>query len=106
MRSQVIVSWGDAQSYPFDLEEVQPMPLEMARQWLDQQFTDLGCEPLRPTGKVLLADKVISIAMAAGQPRFADEPYRAWARAFARSVSAVLAKPMVRIDVPSMTVSY
>lgn len=106
MRSQVIVSWGDGTTYPFDLEEVQPMPHDLARHWLDQQFTDMGCEPLRPTGKVLLADKVIAIAMAAGQSRFSDEAYRPWAKGFARAVSATLAKPVVRIDVPSMTVSY
>jgi hypothetical protein len=106
MRSQVIVSWGETATYPFDLEEVQPMPHDMARQWLDQQFIDLDCEPLRLTGKVLLADKVLAIAQAAGPSRFADDQYRPWARVFARAVSAMLAKPVVRIDVPALTVSY
>eukprot|EP01036_Dinobryon_divergens_P007885 gene7885-10528_t len=53
MRSQVTVSWGPSATYPFDLEEVQPMPHDLARSWLDEQFTFLGCEPIRPTGKVL-----------------------------------------------------
>ncbi|MEN9384308.1 MAG: hypothetical protein RI959_1761 [Pseudomonadota bacterium] len=105
-RSQVIVSWGDAQTYALDLDEVQPMPHDLAREWLDQQFVQLECEPLRPTGKVLLADKVLSVAMAAGQPRFAEEQYRPWAKAFARAVTAVLVKPVVRIDVPSMAVTF
>lgn len=106
MRSQVIVSWGDAKRYTFDLEEVQPMPHEMARTWLDQQFNDLGCEPLRLTGKVLLADKVVAIAQAVGESRFSEETYRPWANVFAKAVSAMLAKPVVHIDVPSLTVSY
>jgi histidinol-phosphate/aromatic aminotransferase/cobyric acid decarboxylase-like protein len=105
-RSQVIVSWGDVVTYPFDLDEVQPMPHDQAREWLDQQFVQLGCEPLRPTGKVLLADKVLAVATAAGQPRFSDEAYRPWAKAFARAVTAVLVKPVVRIDVPSMAVTF
>ncbi len=106
MRSQVIVSWGETQRYTFDLEEVQPMPHDVARSWLDQQFNDLGCEPIRLTGKVLLADKVLAIAQAVGENRFADAAYRPWAQAFARAVSAMLAKPVVHIDVKALTVSY
>ena len=106
MRSQVIVSWGDARRYTFDLEEVQPMPHELARTWLDEQFHDLGCEPLRLTGKVLLADKVLAVARAVGPARFSDPAHRAWAMVYARAVSATLVKPVVRVDVPSLTVSY
>ena len=106
MRSQVIVSWGETATHSFDLEEVQPMPHDMARQWLDQQFIDLDCEPLRLTGKVLLADKVLAIAQAAGPRRFSEAQYRPWAQVFARAVSAMLAKPMVHIDVQALTVAY
>ncbi len=106
MRSQVIVSWGTDARYAFDLDEVQPMPHELARTWLDEQFHDLQCEPLRLTGKVLLADKVLAIAQAVGPTRFSDPDHRAWAMVYARAVCATLAKPMVRVDVPSLTVSY
>jgi hypothetical protein len=34
-----------AQELRFDLDEVQPMPHDVARWWLDEQFTRLGCEP-------------------------------------------------------------
>jgi hypothetical protein len=106
MRRQVIVSWGDAHSYPIDLESLPEMSLEAARQWLDGQYLELGCEPLRPSGKVLIADKVLSVAMAAGQARFAEPGFRAWNRAYALAVSALLGKPIVRIDVPALTVGY
>ncbi|MBA4252554.1 hypothetical protein [Serpentinimonas maccroryi] len=106
MRSQVIVSWGEAQEYKFDLEEKEPMPNGLAREWLDQQFVDLGCEPLRLSGKVLLADKVAVIARTAGEAHFSDPAHRAWAQAFAQAASATLARPVVHIDVPTMTVSY
>jgi len=106
MRSQVIVSWGDAQAYKFDLEELEPMPNAAAREWLDQQFVDLGCEPLRLSGKVLLADKVAVVARTAGEAQFCEPAHRAWALAFAQAASATLARPMVHIDVPTMTVSY
>jgi hypothetical protein len=106
MRSQVTVSWGTRSTYPFDLEEVQPMPHDLARSWLDEQFTFLGCEPIRPTGKVLTADKILAVAEAVGEERFRDEAHRAWAMAFARAASAALAKPVITIDVPAQALSY
>ena len=66
MRSEVSVSWGDNATYRFDLEEVQPLTSEAARQWLDEQFVALECEPIRASGKVLTADKVMALATAAG----------------------------------------
>jgi hypothetical protein len=106
MRSQVTVSWGDSASYPFDLEEVQPMPHDLARAWLDEQFTTLGCDPIRPTGKVLTADKILRVAEAAGEAHFRDVFHRNWAMAFARATSAALSKPVVSIDVPKQTLTY
>ena len=38
------------------------MPHDVARWWLDDQFIQMGCEPLRPTGKLLTADKVVVVA--------------------------------------------
>ena len=106
MRSQVIVSWGESSTYHFDLEEVQPMPHDLARSWLDEQFTFLGCDPIRPTGKVLTADKILCVAQAAGEVRFRDAAHRPWALAFARAASAALAKPVVSVDVPGQTLNY
>lgn len=106
MRSQVTVTWGEPASYRFDLEEVQPMPHDQARAWLDEQFTAFGCEPIRLTGKVLTADKVLAVAQAAGQERFRDDAHQAWATAFARAASAALAKPVVTVDVPAQTLAY
>ena len=106
MRSQVTVSWGDPATYRFDLEEVQPMPHDLARHWLDEQFTFLGCEPIRPTGKVLTADKILCVAEAAGEGRFRDAAHRPWAMAFARAASAALAKPVGSVDVPKQSLTY
>ncbi|MGE0348294.1 hypothetical protein [Hydrogenophaga sp.] len=106
MRSQVTVSWGEPATYRFDLEEVQPMPHDLARSWLDEQFTFLGCEPIRPTGKVLTADKILCVAEAAGEGRFRDAAHRPWAMAFARAASAALAKPVVSVDVPKQLLTY
>lgn len=106
MRSQITVTWGEASIYRFDMDETQPMPHDLARTWLDEQFTFLGCEPIRPSGKVLTVDKILCVAQAAGEARFRDEAHRPWAMAFAKATSAALAKPVVSVDVPAQTLIY
>ena len=106
MRSEVSVSWGDAAIYRFDLEEAQPMTHEAARQWLDEQFVALECEPLRASGKVLTADKVVAVAQGAGQDRFSLPEHHAWAMGYAQAASAALAKPVVRVDVSVLSIGY
>ena len=103
MHSEVSVTLAQNQQYRFDLEGAEPMTNEAARRWLDDQFTTLDCEPLRASGKVLLADKVLTVARAAGERLLAD-PTRS--RDFARAASAALAKPVVRVDVPGMAVTF
>ncbi|ABE43047.1 hypothetical protein [Polaromonas sp. JS666] len=103
MRSEVRVTFKNSPPVRVDLQEVQPMPHEAARQWLDNQFTQMGCEPLRPTGKLLLADKVVVVAQAGGPAKFADPQ---WALEFARAASASLAKPVVHIDVAALSITY
>jgi len=103
MRSEVSVTFKDSPPVRLDLNEVQPMPHDVARWWLDDQFTQMGCEPLRPTGKLLTADKVVVVAQAGGLERFADPK---WAMEFARAASAALGKPVVHVDVPALSISY
>ena len=66
MQSEVSVRLADDQEFRFDLTSAEPMAHEAGRRWLDDQFTALDCEPLRASGKVLLADKVLTVAQAAG----------------------------------------
>jgi len=101
MRSEVTVTFEGAAPKRLDLNQAEPMQHEAARVWLDQQFTALDCDPLRPTGKVLAADKVVLVAEGAGPSKFADEE---WAQEFARAASAVLASPVVHIDVGALRV--
>ena len=103
MRSEVSVTFKNQLPVQIDLHGAQPMPTEAARLWLDEQFTQMGCEPLRPTGKLLTADKVVVVAEAAGPARFAQA---AWAQEFARAASAALGRPMVHIDVTALSISY
>lgn len=103
MQSEVRVIQDERTEWRFDLDQQEAMSNAQGREWLDAQFTQLGSEPLRPTGKLLLADKVLVVARDAGA-RLLDDPQ--WGMAFARAASAALAKPVVRIDLGAMTVSY
>jgi hypothetical protein len=103
MRSEISVTFKGLPPVRIDLNEVQPMPHDVARWWLDDQFTQMGCEPLRPTGKLLTADKVVVVAEAAGPTKFADAQ---WAQEFARAATAALGRPLVNIDVTTLSISY
>ena len=103
MRKDVRVLVDERQEFTFDLVGDEPMAADAARQWLDEQFTQMDCEPLRATGKLLLADKVLVVARDAG-PRLLNDA--AWGTQFARAASAVLGKPVVVVDLSSMAISY
>jgi hypothetical protein len=103
MRNEVRVLIDERQEFTFELDGVEPMAPDVARWWLDDQFTRMDCEPLRATGKLLLADKVLVVAQAGGATLLADPK---WGHDFARAASAALAKPVITVDLASMSVSY
>jgi hypothetical protein len=103
MRSQVSVTFKDTPPIRLELEPEQALEREAARQWLDTQFTEMECEPLRATGKLLMADRVVVVAQAAGPAKFADA---AWAHAFAQAASSVLGKQVINVDADALTITY
>ena len=103
MRSQVLVCLDKGIEFSFHVDEAKAMTNEAARAWLDAQFTELDCEPLRASGKVLTADKILVVTQAAGAALLGDEK---WASNYVQAVHAALGKTMIRIDVPAMAVTY
>ena len=101
MRNEVLVKFAGCDDIA--LRPADPMPLEAARQWLDDEFQRRGATLSRPTGKVLLVDKVLAITEAAGSQGFADA---AWAEAYARAAAGALRRPLIRVDVPNTTVGF
>lgn len=105
MRQEVIVHFGPGGRFELGLPAGQAPPApDEARRWLDEQFVANDCEPLRASGKVLIADKVLVLATTVGECRFVDDP--AWAQAYARATLGALARPVVRVDVATGAVSY
>ena len=90
MHREVTVTLGHNAEFRFDLEHAEPMGNEEARRWLDDEFIRLECEPLRASGKVLLADKVLVVAASAGNASLADAE---WSKQFARAAKAAPLPP-------------
>jgi hypothetical protein len=105
MRQSVIVQFQPDRplELPMRADEA-AMPREDARRWLDEQFVANDCEPLRASGKILTADKVLALAQAAGERRFADDAI--WAHSFALAALSALGRPMVVVDVAAGTISF
>ena len=81
----------------------EPSRAEAAHEWLDQTYVDLGCEPLRPSGKVLLLDRVLAVAMAAGPEKLV--PGTPFASDYAEHVTQALQRSRVTVDIDGLTVS-
>jgi hypothetical protein len=102
----VIVSFGTNSEFEFNFSAAGEAGREAdeARQWFDREFVALECDLPTPIGKVLTADRILSVAKYAGQRRFRDD--HAWAEQFAKNAAALLGRNVVKVDVANNTVGY
>ncbi|TXI18872.1 MAG: hypothetical protein E6Q67_11195 [Roseateles sp.] len=103
MKTQVTVLFESGDPVELQLDGAEVLSSEAARRWLDEQYVQMQCEPLRGSGKVLFADKLIQVAAGAGRAGFADP---AWALDYARAAAGVLSKALIKVDVGRQAVSY
>jgi len=103
MRSEVKIVFGPGREVELVVDASEVLSFEAARAWLDEQFVKHDCEPMRGAGKVLIADKILGVAVAAGPEAFDDA---AFALDFARAASGALSKALLRIDIPKLALSY
>lgn len=101
MRHEVTVRFAEGDEVA--MHPAEALALEDARRWLDAEFVRLECEPMRASGKVLFADKVLAVAEAAGPAGFGDA---AWADRFASATLGALGRTAVRVDLPDRTVGH
>jgi hypothetical protein len=104
MRHEVLVRFAQGSEFVLPVATADTMPGDQARRWLDEQFVANECEPLRATGKVLTADKVLALAGAVGPARFHSDP--AWAAEYARATLAAFDRTFVRVEVDSGAVTF
>ena len=104
MRSEVKVRFAPDRDIEVPLGPDEAMVRDLARRWLDEQFVANDCEPLRASGKVLTADKLLAIADAVGPQRFeSDASFR---HDFARAAVAALGKAVIVIDVEARSIDF
>ncbi|MBP6898578.1 MAG: hypothetical protein KBC73_00750 [Burkholderiaceae bacterium] len=97
MRQDVTVVFGPGEAVQIPVAAGQPLASpDEGRRWLDEQFVALDCEPLRASGKVLIADKLLAIALSVGRQRFDTDA--AFREAYARAALAAMARAVVRVD--------
>jgi hypothetical protein len=104
MRSTVCIAFGTDEVVVHLPANEKPWSHEDARHWLDEQFVSNECEPLRASGKVLTADKLLAIANAFGLRRFRED--EALRLAYAHAAEAALQRPNVRVDVDARAITF
>jgi hypothetical protein len=102
MQHHVIVSFGKDRE--FEYRFAGGAGVDEARKWFDHEFTVLECDVATPTGKILVVDRILSVAKYAGDIRFRDQ--RTWAEQFARYTAAILGRELIRVDVEHYSIGY
>lgn len=102
MAGTVTIHFAPEQEIPLLVTE--PTERGAAVRWLEDEFIRLGAEPVRPSGKVLLVDRLLSIASAAGADAFETDPD--WAAAYAASTIGAIGHEVVTVDLEAMRVRY
>jgi hypothetical protein len=102
----VTVSFGKDREYEFRFSSTRAAAKssDEARKWFEREFVALECDLPTPIGKVLMADRILSVAKYAGEQRFKED--RAWAEQFAKNAAAALDRDAVRVDVANYTLGY
>lgn len=105
MRSVVTFVFGPEQTLevPVDIR-ASALGAMNARAWFEDAWVSLGCEPTRPSGKVLLLDKILSVTEALGYADLLQDNDSAYELAF--QVALALEKPAITIDLVDQTVGF
>jgi hypothetical protein len=104
MRATVLIVFGpDAELLLHVPANAPEWSLDQAKRWLDEKFVACDCEPVRASGKVLTADKLLAVAAALGARAFESDP--TLRDTYAQAAVAALGRPVVRVDVGASTVS-
>ena len=106
MHQNVIVSFGNDKRFEYKLtpENLAGYTGDQARKWFDREFQELECDVPTPMGKVLLVDRILSVARYGGERRFRDNAE--WGEQFARNAAVMTGREVLRVDVEKNTIAY
>jgi hypothetical protein len=85
-------------------DEIARFDHDSAHHWLGREFEEAGCVPSNPMGKLLAADKIITLAKSRTRTVFeSDSP---WVRNYLAATAAVLSRPVVTINLIEHTLGF
>ncbi|MDO5667811.1 MAG: hypothetical protein Q4G44_08320 [Alcaligenaceae bacterium] len=105
MRHEVSIIFSPNQRLDFSLSDLDlsDAAIESAQNWLYAKWEELECEPFRPSGKVLLLDRILGIAQEVGYHQLKD--LGETAENFAKNIAIALDSQSVTVDIPALTVT-
>ena len=106
MKGDVTVNFGNGRILKLQArcDASNPNAPAAAHAWLEATYERMECEPVRMSGKVLLLDRILAIAMAVGYEGMREDSVLA--EAFACNTVLAVGHSRVTIDVPGLTVGY
>jgi len=105
MRCIVTIEFGPEQVLELPVDVVTSTLASMhAREWFEDNWVRLGCEPTRTSGKVLLLDKVLSVTEALGYALLSQSEGHAYE--LATQAALALNKPVITINLMDQTVAF
>ncbi len=106
MKGDVTVNFGNGRILELQVrcDASSPKASAAAHEWLEATYVRMECEPVRLSGKVLLLDRILAIAMATGYDGLSQDTDLA--EAFACNTVLAVGHARITIDVPGLTVGY
>jgi hypothetical protein len=106
MHQHVTVTFGNDKRFEYKLtsDDLSGLTADQARKWFDREFQELECDVPSPMGKVLLVDRILTVARYSGERRFREQP--AWAAQFARHAAVMTGREVLRVDVEKNSIDY
>lgn len=105
MRCVVTIIFGPEQVLELPVDVVtSPLASMHAREWFEDNWVRLECEPTRVSGKVLLLDKILSVTEVMGYPLLSQSEGHAYE--LATQAALALNKPVVTINLVDQTVAF
>ena len=100
------MSFGEGRVYEFRVHESETAGItpEQAQGWLDEEYDRADCDPANPVGKILVSDKLLCVAGAAGPVPFAGRTE--WAKAYALNAAIAVGRASVTVNVADATVGF
>jgi hypothetical protein len=106
MSCRIIILFSDGQELETLVTdaEIAKFTHDSAHQWLGREFEEAGCVPSNPMGKLLAADKIVTLAKS--RTRAVFESGSPWVRDYLAATAAALDRSVVTINLAEHTLGY